>query len=142
MASHAIADRTTSPPRLEIPRGYNMAADFVDRHLAEGRGDKAAFVDDAGELSYAALAEQVNRAGNALLALGVEPEQRVLLVLLDTTRFPVVFFGAVKIGAVPVPVNTLLTSADYDYLLRDCRARTVVVSAALYDRLAPILAGQ
>ncbi len=64
------------------------------------------------------------------------------MVLLDTARFPAVFFGAIRIGAVPVPVNTLLTSEDYDYLLRDSRARVLVVSAALLDRVAPVLAGQ
>ena len=84
----------------------------------------------------------MNRAGNALRALGVRPEQRVLLLLTDTVRFPALFFGAIKIGAVPVPVNTLLTAGDYDDLLRDSRAVTLVVSAALFARVAPVLAGQ
>ena len=127
---------------MEIPRLYNAAADLVDRHLAEGRGDKVAFIDDTESLTYAGLAARVNRAGNALAALGVRREERVLLVLLDTVAFPAVFLGAVKLGAVPVPVNTLLTAADYDYLLRDSRARVLVVSAALYDKILPALAGQ
>lgn len=84
----------------------------------------------------------MNRAGNALRGLGVRMEERVLLVLLDTVRFPAVFFGAIKIGAVPVPVNTLLTAKDYDDLLRDTRARVLVVSAPLFDRIATILPGQ
>ncbi len=142
MLRTTVVDRSTSPPRLDIPRDYNAASDFVDRHVDEGRGDKVAFIDDRGSLSYAAFAEQVNRAGNALRALGVRMEQRVLLLLHDSTRFPVVFFGAIKIGAVPVPVNTLLTSEDYDYLLRDTRATVLIVSAALYPKVAPILAGQ
>jgi benzoate-CoA ligase family protein len=142
MPAFTTVDRSTSPPRIHVPREYNAAVDFVDRHLAEGRGQKVAFVDDAGSLTYAAFAEHVNRAGNALRELGVRMEERVLMVLLDTSRFPTVFFGAIKIGAVPVPVNTLLTTEDYDYLLRDSRARVVVVSAALLDRVAPVLAGQ
>jgi benzoate-CoA ligase family protein len=142
MSGFAIADRTTSPPGLAIPRVYNAAVDFVDRHLAEGRGAKVAFLDDTRELTYAGLAEQVNRAGNALRGLGVRMEERVLLVLLDTVRFPAVFFGAIKIGAVPVPVNTLLTAKDYDELLRDTRARVLVVSAPLFDKIAAILPGQ
>ena len=142
MSGYVIADRTTSPPRLEIPRVYNAAADFVDRHLAEGRAAKVAFIDDTTELTYGALAEQVNRAGNALRGLGVRMEERVLLVLLDTVRFPALFFGAIKIGAVPVPVNTLLTAKDYDELLRDTRARVLVVSAPLFDKIAAILPGQ
>jgi benzoate-CoA ligase family protein len=142
MSGYAKADRTTSPPTLDVPRAYNAAVDFIDRHLGEGRGDKVAFVDDTTELTYAGLAEQVNRAGNALRGLGVRMEERVLLVLLDTVRFPAVFFGAIKIGAVPVPVNTLLTAKDYDDLLRDTRARVLVVSAPLFDKIAAILPGQ
>src|ERR1700733_9801834 len=126
MRTYASADRSVSPPRVLVPRDYNAAVDFVDRHLEEGRGEKVAFVDDTTRLTYAGLAEQVNRAGNALRDLGVGMEERVLLVLLDTVRFPALFFGAMKIGAVPVPVNTLLTAEDYDYLLRDSRARAVV----------------
>src|SRR5258706_5049859 len=142
MSGYAKADRSTSPPQLDIPRVYNAAVDFVDRHLAEGRGAKVAFLDDTTELTYAGLAEQVNRAGNALRGLGVRMEERVLLVLLDTVRFPAMFFGAIKIGAVPVPVNTLLTAKDYDDLLRDTRARVLVVSAPLFDKIAAILPGQ
>jgi benzoate-CoA ligase family protein len=142
MPAYTTVDRTVSPPRVDVPRAYNAAVDLVDRHLDEGRGDKVAFVDDNESLTYAGLAEQVNRAGNALRALGVRMEQRVLMVMLDTTRFPALFLGAMKIGAVPVPVNTLLTPEDYDYLLRDSRARVLVVSAALYDKVAPILEGQ
>jgi benzoate-CoA ligase family protein len=142
MSGYANADRSTSPPLLDIPRVYNAAVDFVDRHLAEGRGAKVAFIDDTTELTYAGLAEQVNRVGNALRGLGVRMEERVLLVLLDTVRFPAVFFGAIKIGAVPVPVNTLLTAKDYDDLLRDTRARVLVVSAPIFDKIAAILPGQ
>jgi benzoate-CoA ligase family protein len=138
----ATVDRSTSPPRVHVPRGYNAAVDLVDRHLAEGRGEKVAFVDDRTRLTYADLAEQVNRAGNALLALGVRREQRVVLILQDSITFPVLFLGAIKIGAVPVPVNTLLTAEDYDGLLRDSRAVALVVSAALFDKVSPILAGQ
>lgn len=142
MPHHAIVDRSTSPPRLSFPRAYNAAAHFIDRHLDEGRGDKVAFIDEAGALTYRALAEQVNRVGNALRALGLGMEQRVLLAMVDTARFPSAFFGAIKIGAVPVPVNTWLTAADYDYLLRDSRAPVLIVSASLYGKLAPILPGQ
>jgi benzoate-CoA ligase family protein len=142
MPDYTRVDRSASPPVVDVPRAYNAAVDLVDRHLDEGRGDKVAFLDDTQSLTYAGLAEQVNRAGNALHALGVRLEQRVLLVMLDTVRFPALFLGAMKIGAVPVPVNTLLTADDYDELLRDSRARVLVVSAALYDKVAPILEGQ
>src|SRR5580692_9941404 len=110
MRAYASSDRSLSPPLVHVPRDYNAAVDFVDRHLVEGRGEKLAFIDDTTRLTYAGLAELVNRAGDALRALGVGQEDRVLLVLLDTVRFPALFFGAMKIGAVPVPVNTLLTA--------------------------------
>jgi benzoate-CoA ligase family protein len=142
MSAFTTVDRSTSPPAVQVPRDYNAAVDFVDRHLAEGRGAKVALVDDAESLTYAALAEQVNRAGNALAALGVRAEQRVMLILLDTVRFPALFFGAIKIGAVPVPVNTRLTPEDYDGLLRDSRAVALVVSADILGKVASILPGQ
>jgi 4-hydroxybenzoate-CoA ligase/benzoate-CoA ligase len=128
------------PPVL--PRDYNAATHFIDRHTGEGRGDKIAFIDDHGSYSFRDLAERVNRAGNVLRSLGLGMESRVLLCLLDGIDFPALFWGAIKIGAVPVPVNTLLTSADYAYMLRDSRAKLLVVSDALYDRFAPVIKDQ
>jgi benzoate-CoA ligase family protein len=115
---------------IAFPRDYNATVDLVDRHL-ESRGDRVAYIDDRGAYTYSDLAERVNRAGNVLRELGVEREQRVLLLLLDTIDFPALFLGAMKIGAVPVPINTLLKPADYSFFLRDSRARTAIVSDAL-----------
>jgi benzoate-CoA ligase family protein len=123
-----------------LPRDYNAAVDFIDRHVLEGRGSKRAFVDDERALTYAELAEKVARAGGALLGMGVQPEQRVALCMLDSVDFPCVFWGAVKAGAVPVPLNTLLTTQDYAFMLRDCRAPVLVVSDALAEKLAPAAA--
>ncbi len=142
MSPFTRVDRSFSPPRLELPRPYNAAVDFIDRHLVEGRGDKTALSDDNGRVSYAELAEGVNRAGNAMRALGLRAEERVLMLMLDGAAFPAVFFGAIKTGAVPVPLNTLLTAADYDFMLRHSRARLLVVSAALYEKVAPVLPAQ
>ena len=126
-------------PALSFPRVYNAASHFIDRHLAEGRGDKTAILDHLGAVTYAELAERVNRAGNALKGLGVRMEERVLLCLHDGRDFPAVFFGAMKIGAVPVPVNTLLQPDDYAYLLDDSRARVLILSFFHYARVAPAL---
>jgi benzoate-CoA ligase len=120
-------------------RGYNAAVDLVESNLKAGRGPKTAFVDDAGRYSYDDLAARVDRFANLLRHLGIEPEQRVVLALLDTIDFPAAFLGCIKAGAVPVAVNTLLTPADYDYMLGDSRARALVVSDALLPRLAPVL---
>ena len=133
-------DRSASPSRISVPRQYNASADFIDCHLAAGRGDKIAVIDDHGPTSYRELAERVNRAGNMLRSLGVRAEDRVLLLLLDSAAFPALFFGAIKLGAVPVPLNTLLTVDDYGFVLRDSRARLLVVSAPLYEKVAPLLA--
>ncbi len=135
-------DRSIVPPRLEFPRLYNAAADLLEPNLAAGRARKTAFIDDRGAYSYGDLARRVNRAGNALRALGLGMEQRVMLIQLDTIDFPAVFLGAIKIGAVPVPVNTLLTADDFAFMLRDSRARVLIVSAPLYDKVKPALKNQ
>ncbi len=133
-------DLGASPPRVTFPARYNAAADLVDRQVSTGRGARIAYVDDRERVTYAELADRVNRAGRALEALGVVAEQRVLLVMLDTIDFPAVFLGAMKLGAVPVPVNTLLTPEDYAYMARNSRARVIVVSDALLPKLGAVLA--
>ena len=125
----------TAPP-IEFPRRYNAALEFIDRNVVEGRGDKTAVIDDRGSHSYAELRDRVNRAGNAMRSLGVRIEERVAICLFDSIDFPALFFGAMKIGAVPVPLNTLLTPKDCDYILRDCRARLLFVSEELRGSFA------
>jgi benzoate-CoA ligase len=129
-------------PHIAIPRDYNAAVDLVERNLKAGRGSKIAYIDGRGRYCYSELAERVDRAANALRGLGIEPEQRVLLALLDGIDFPTLFLGAIKAGIVPIPVNTLLTTSDYSFILKDSRARVLVVSEELYDRFSPILAEQ
>src|SRR4029077_1613700 len=137
---------TTAPvgeaPRVTVPRDYNAAVDLIERNLKGARAEKIAFRDGQASLTYGVLAERVDRCANALRSLGLEPEQRLLLALLDTVDFPVAFLGAIKAGIVPVPVNTLLISADYDFMLRDSRARALIVSEALYDKVAGVLEDQ
>jgi benzoate-CoA ligase family protein len=121
-----------------LPDQFNAATYFIDRHLAEGRGEKIAIEADEARVSYRLLGEKVNRFGNALRQLGVRIEERVLLLLLDGPEFAFSFFGAIKIGAVPVPINTLLKPADYQYLLNNSRARVAVVSESLYPQIQAI----
>jgi benzoate-CoA ligase len=139
MAGLSAADHSVSPPIIDIPRVYNAAHDLIERNLQAQRGDKIAYVDDGGRYTYAELAQRVNRAANALAALGLEMEQRVLLAHLDTIDWPSVFLGAIKAGIVPVAANTLLTSEDYRYMLEDSRARALIVSEALLPVFAPLL---
>src|SRR5207249_10049517 len=84
----------------------------------------------------------VNRFANVLIGLGLRREERVLLCLHDTIDFPTAFLGSIKAGIVPIAVNTLLTANDYDYMLRDSRARALVVSAPLLPTIGPLLAKQ
>src|SRR5689334_7984956 len=115
-----------------------MAADLLDRHVVEGRGDRTAVIDHDGRHSYRWLAERARRAASALRALGVEPEQRVALCMLDTVELPAAFLGAIALGAVPAPLNTLLTTDDYRYLLNDSRARVLIASDALLGKLEDV----
>src|SRR3989442_334061 len=121
-----------------VPEHFNAAAFFVDRHVAEGRGARTAFRFAGRAISYGNLAACVDGCANALAALGVEIEQRVLLVLNDSPAFAAAFWGAVKLGAVAVPVNTLMTPQEYEFLLTDSRARVAVVEASVAGRLLAV----
>ena len=126
-------------PDVVVPEWFNATSYFVDRNLEQGRGDNLAILSGDQELTYRRVAEQVNRTGNMLRGLGVEMENRVMLVMLDSPELAYCFFGAMKIGAVPIPTNTLLKGEDYAYLLDDSRAKVLVVSKELYPTLEPIL---
>ncbi|MEO7112665.1 MAG: benzoate-CoA ligase family protein [Polyangiaceae bacterium] len=128
-------DLSASPPCVSFPREYNAAVDLIDRNVAEGRGERVAYIEEQRRTTYAELLARVNRAGNALRSLGVLPEQRVLLLMLDTSDFVAAFLGTMKIGAVPVPINTLLTPDDYAYITKDSRARVAIVSDFLLSKL-------
>src|SRR5260370_36167797 len=110
---------------------YNAVTWLLDRNVEEGRGGKLAFTDTVTDLTYGELLTQSRRLANLLRRLGVRPEERVAMIMLDTTDFPVVFLGAIRAGIVPVPLNTLLTSDQYAYVLADCRARVLFISEAL-----------
>jgi len=139
MTELSSVDRSTSPPKVDIPRRYNAAHDLLERNLRAGRADKLAYIDDRGAYTYRDLAECVDRCVLALRSLGLEPEQRVLLCLTDTIDFPSVFLGCIKAGIIPVAVNTALKSQDYEHLLADSRAQAAVVSASVYPVLEPAL---
>jgi benzoate-CoA ligase len=124
---------------LEIPRDYNVAADLIERNLAAGRGSKLAYVDDAGQYTFAELGERVNRFGSGLQALGLQMEDRVLIAMHDGIDWPTAFLGAIKAGIIPIAVNTLLTTKDYEYMLSDSRARALIVSEALLPQFKPVL---
>jgi benzoate-CoA ligase family protein len=126
-----MGDATMSPY-------LNAAAFFVDRHLTEGRGARTAFRWGDRRVTYAEVAESANRFGNALLRLGVEVENRVLLVMSDSPAFAAAFWGTVKIGAVAVPVNPYMSAPGYEFLLNDSRAKVVVVDEATAQQVTSV----
>jgi 4-hydroxybenzoate-CoA ligase len=122
-----------------MPGSYNAVTWLLDRNVEEGRGDKLAFTDTVSELTYGELQQQTRRVANMLRRLGVRREERVAMIMLDTVDFPMVFLGAIRAGVVPVPLNTLLTTDQYAYVLADCRARVLFVSEALFPVVKDII---
>lgn len=123
---------------LHLPEQFNAADYFVDRNIRENRGNRTAIICEDRSFTYADIQAGMNRIGNALTSFGVRMENRVGLLLLDTEIFPQAFFGAIKIGAVAVCLNTLLRTKDYLYLLNDSRARMLLVDASLWSNIEPI----
>src|SRR6187551_1817590 len=113
--------------KVDLPDLYNAATTFVDENIAQGRGGKIAIYYEDQRITYQEVFEKVNRTGNALRDLGIEIENRVLLILPDSPAFAYSFFGAIKIGAVAVPINPGMFAKDYEYLINDSRARAIIV---------------
>src|SRR5208282_2227585 len=107
------------------------AVTFIDRHLDEGRGQRIALRHQGGAVSYAQLAENVGRAGNALLSLGIAPGERLIMAALDEPIFFYVFWGAIKAGIIPIAASTFLKTAEYRFLANDAACSAFVYSSAL-----------
>ncbi len=120
-------------------RPYNAVTDLIDAQVACGLGEKIAFEDADRSLSYGELQTRTCRFAAALKNLGLQPEERLSLLLYDTIDFPVAFWGGVRAGVVVLPLNTLLTAEQYAYILCDSRASAIVASASLARTLLPIL---
>jgi 4-hydroxybenzoate-CoA ligase len=118
---------------------YNAAADFVDANVARGLGDKVAFRDGTRSLTFKELQQQTHRFAAALCSLGLKQESRIALLMHDTIDFPIAFWGAIRAGVICIPLNTLLTTEQYEFMLADSRAEALVVSAPLLNVVAPIL---
>jgi 4-hydroxybenzoate-CoA ligase len=128
---------TVSDYALHMP--YNAVADFIDVNPARGLADKIAFTDPTRTLTYGALQAATSRLARGLVQLGLRQESRVVLLMLDTVDYPVAFWGAIRAGIVPIPLNTLLTSEQYAYILDDSRAEAVVISPSLIRSIEPVL---
>ena len=122
---------TDSNPAMEA--SFNFSDYLLE--LNRDRGEKTAYIDDQGRLSFAELGERVKRMANSLLSAGLRREERALLLMHDCNDWPVAFLGAMYAGVVPVAVNTLLTADDYHYMIQHSRAQVALVSAALLPTL-------
>ena len=125
------ADHRLNPPLVEIPRDYNAAHDLLARNAT--RSQKAAYIDAVSgeQLTYGQLTQQAHQFASALRDRGFAPESRVMVAMLDTLEWPVVFLGCILAGVVPIAANTLLTKKDFEFMLRDSRAQALFVSQPL-----------
>lgn len=141
MQDHIVTvDRTSSPSAIAFAPVFNVAVPLIDRHVEEGRSEKVAFRTESDEVTYGDLADHVNRCGNVLRALGAAAGDRVLMIVKDCPEFVYLFWGAIKAGIVPVPVNTLLRAPDYQYMIEDSGSAIVVYSPEYASEVKPALA--
>ncbi|MFQ5849073.1 MAG: benzoate-CoA ligase family protein [Candidatus Binatia bacterium] len=124
--------------KVDLPEIYNAATTFVDDNIARGLGKKTAIYYLGQQLTYQDVFERVNRTGNTLRELGLQIEQRVLLILPDCPEFVFGFFGAIKIGAVPIPTNPWMKAKDYLYLLEDSRAHLLIIHDSVLPEVEKI----
>jgi benzoate-CoA ligase len=126
---------------LDLPERYNVST-LLDANLQAGRGQKVAIYFGDETTTYDDLHARVCRMGRALRSIGVAREQRVLLILNDSPAFPVAFFGAIRIGAVPAPINPLLREDDYRHVVEDTDAAVVIVQDMYVGKLIRALHGR
>ena len=151
MPDHIVTvDHSTTPSQIEYSPVFNVAVPLIDRHLAEGRGGYPAIINadvsaDAAEqeekqVTYQQLAERVNQCGNLLNSFAAEPGGRILMVVKDCPAFFYIFWGAIKAGLVPVPLNTLLRADDYRFMIEDSGCTALVYSPEYHSEVASALA--
>ncbi|MBZ5696588.1 MAG: benzoate-CoA ligase family protein [Acidobacteriia bacterium] len=126
--------------RLRFPEPFNIAEYVTDRHIAEGRGNKVAIRTLDREITYAELLQAVNRVGNALTSLGIGRGERILLVAKDCPEFFFVFWGAVKAGIIPVPLNGLAPASDFEFIIKHSKCSAVFYSREFTTTLETALA--
>jgi benzoate-CoA ligase family protein len=132
--------RIDSAGEIAYSPGFNVALPFIDRHASEGRGSKVAIRTRSSDVTYAELAAAVNRAANALAGLGIARGARVVMIVKDCPEFFYLFWGTIKAGIVPVPVNTLLRAKDYAFIIADSECAAVVYSPEFAAEVEPALA--
>jgi benzoate-CoA ligase family protein len=138
MQSHTV--EIDSATGLRFAPNFNVAVSFVDRHIEEGRGAKVAIRAADSAVTYDELAANINRCANALVGLGLARGERLLMVVKDCPAFFYLFWGAIKAGIVPVPLNTLLRSSSYAFMMEDSGGAALVYSPEFAGEVEPALA--
>lgn len=145
MADHTVTlDTSGEITTFTLSDNFNVAVPFVDRHLDEGRADTVAIRyvpggKEAETVTFGQLAERVNKTGNVLLDLGIEPGDRMLMIVKDCPEWFYLFWGAIKAGIVPVPLNTLLSAKVYTFQMEDSGCTALFYSPAFADQVEPAL---
>jgi len=146
MTDHTISvDDAKVPATLSFSPVFNCAVHFIDRHIDEGRADKIAIREVGApnskgrDVTYAELLDGVNRAGNTLLSAGIEPGERALMMVKDCAEFFFTFWGAIKAGIIPVPLNTLLRTKDYVFNIENSEAAAVIYSPEFAAEVEPAI---
>ena len=121
----------------ELPDFFNATDYFIDRNIRQGRGHKTAIYTDFRDYTYNDIQKMVNKTANGMRDLGVRVEDKIMMLLLDIPQFYAMFWGSIRIGAIPIPVNTMLTPEDYEFYLNDSRSRVLVIS----EELLPVING-
>lgn len=124
---------------FELPESFNMVSLLLDRHLVEGRSQRTAILFQDLEMTYGELGRLTHKIGNGLIELGVDHGDRVIILLYDRPEFMALFLAAMKIGAVPVPINILATTGDLEYFITDSQAATIVMESEFHPKLADFL---
>ena len=123
--------------QLENTGHFNVADYFIDRNIRQGRGHKIAIYSENRNYTYNDIQKMVNKTANAMRDLGLRIEDKIMILMLDIPQFFAIFWGAIKIGAIPIPVNTMLTPSDYEFYLNDSRSRVLAIS----EDLLPLVNG-
>ncbi|MFG6101418.1 benzoate-CoA ligase family protein [Leptothoe sp. EHU-05/26/07-4] len=121
-----------------LPIVFNAAAYFIENNLAQGRGDKVAFYHQGEVCTYAQMYDFVRRTAGLLANLGLERENRLAILLPDSPEFIFAFWGAIWLGAIPVPINIACTIEDIQYILQNSRAKVLLTTQEWQEKLAPV----
>jgi benzoate-CoA ligase family protein len=133
-----VVDESVTPNALRFSPIFNVAVPFIDRPVSEGRGNRVALHYGSEKITYGQLAENVARAGNALLSLGLNSGDRLVMAALDEPMFFYVFWGAIKAGIIPIAASTFLKAAEYQHLIADAQCAGFVYASALAAEVADV----